>query len=271
MPSLATTTLTEAERTALDRFVATLERDLGDALDAVWLYGSRARGEPRRGEDSDVDLLVVTSRREPDMPELVRGLAKEAGDAAGLNPYVSLSVMVTTPESLWRRRAIGAFYIQEVDRDKIVLAGGEVLAPPDFEWHEPEDGVRQRTREHLDRANEYLRLARAGLEIGTRNPAVVVAYDVVLEAARAFQSEADRFVRSHGGTWHMVHELLVKTGKMAPEFHASAHALLARRMYALYGPTDRKEPWIPETPESARQAVEAAERFLRAIEELLRA
>lgn len=268
MASLATTTLTDAERQALNQLVDSLERKLGGDLHAVWLYGSRARGEPPRDEDSDVDLLVVTSRPGPDTPELVRGLAKEAGEAAGLSPYVGLSVVVMTPESIWRRRAIEAFYIQEVDRDKIVLAGGEVEVPPDFEWHEPGDGVRERTREHLDQANEYLRLARAGLDICTWNPAVVVAYDVVLEAARAFQSEADRFVRTHEGTWHMVHELLVKTGKMAPEFHASAHALLARRMYALYGPKTREERWIPETPESARQAVEAAERFLRGVEEL---
>jgi predicted nucleotidyltransferase/uncharacterized protein (UPF0332 family) len=268
MASLATTTLTDAERDALGSFVAALERELSDHLHAVWLYGSRARGEPPRDEDSDVDLLVVTSRPDPDTPEIVRRLAKEAGAAAGLSPYMGLSVMVMTPEGVWERRAIEAFYIQEVDRDKIVLAGDEVEAPPDFEWHEPEDGVRQRTREHLDEAHEYLRLARSGLEIGTWRPAVVVAYDVVLEAARAFMSEADRFARTHDGTWHLMHELLVKTGRMAPEFHASAHALLARRMHALYGPKDRKKPWIPETPESARQAVEAAERFLRAVEEL---
>ncbi len=268
MASLATTTLTDAERDALDRFVGALERELGATLHAVWLYGSRARGEPPRDEDSDVDLLVVTSRTQPDTPELVRSLAKKAGEGAGLSPYVSLSVVPMTPESIWRRRAIGAFYIQEVDRDKIVLAGGELEAPPDFDWHEPGDGVRQRTREHLEKSHEHLRLAQAGLEIGTWGPAVVVAYDVVLEAARAAQSEADRFVRTHEGTWHMIHELLVKTGRIAPEFHASAHGLLERRMYALYGPKERDTPWIPETPESARQAVDAAERFLRAVEEL---
>jgi predicted nucleotidyltransferase len=51
--SLATTTPTDAERDALDLLVASLERELGDALHAVWLYGSRARGEPPRDEDSD--------------------------------------------------------------------------------------------------------------------------------------------------------------------------------------------------------------------------
>jgi predicted nucleotidyltransferase/HEPN domain-containing protein len=268
MASLATTTLTDAERRALDRLVADLERELGDELHAVWLYGSRARGEPPRDEDSDVDLLVVTSRAEQETPERVRKLVKDAAAAEGLSPYVSLSAITTTPEWVWRRRAIEAFYIQEVDRDKIVLGGGEVEAPPDFTWHEPEDGVRQRTREHLNDAHEHLKLARAGLAIGTWNPAVVAAYDVVLEAARAALSEEDRFARTHDGTWHLIHELLAKTGKIPREFHASAHALLERRVYVLYGPKDPNKPPRRETPESARQAVEAAERFLRAVEEL---
>jgi predicted nucleotidyltransferase/HEPN domain-containing protein len=268
MASLATTTLTDAERRALDRLVADLERELGDELHAVWLYGSRARGEPPRDEDSDVDLLVVTSRAQRDTPQLVRGLAKKAGAAEGLSPYIGLSVVVTTPEWVWERRAIEAFYIQEVDRDKIALWGGEVEAPPDFTWHEPEDGVRRRTREHLEKAEEYMTVVRLAIEAGAWTPAVTNSYEVVLEAARAVQSEADRFVRSHEGTWYLIRELLVKTGKMPAEFHASAHALLERRLYALYGPKDFEKPWTPETPESARQAVEAAERFLRAVEEL---
>jgi predicted nucleotidyltransferase/HEPN domain-containing protein len=269
MATLATASLSDAERRALDRFVAAVQRELGDELHAVWLYGSRARGEPPRDEDSDVDLLVVTTRPERDTPQYVRRIARDAAEAEGLEPFGHLSVVVTTPDWISERRAIEAFYIQEVDRDKIVLAGGEIEAPPDFDWHALEGRVRQRTREYLDEAGEHLRLAQAGLEIGTWNPAVVAAYDVVVDAARAVQSEADRFARSHGGTWHLVHELLVETGRMAPELHASAHALLARRMYALYGPMDANKPWTPETPESARQAVEAAERFLHAVEELV--
>jgi predicted nucleotidyltransferase/uncharacterized protein (UPF0332 family) len=268
MAILATASLSDAERRALDRFVAAAQMKLGYELHAVWLYGSRARGEPPRDEDSDVDLLVVTTRPERDTPQYVRRIARDAAEAEGLEPFGHLSVVVTTPDWIAERRAIEAFYIQEVDRDKIVLAGGEVEAPPDFDWHALEGRVRQRTREYLDEAGEHLRLARAGLEIGTWNPAVVAAYDVVLDAAPAVQSEADRFARSHGGTWHLVHALLVKTGRMAPELHASAHDLLAHRMYALYGPMDLNKTWTPETPESARRAVEAAERFLHAVEEL---
>jgi predicted nucleotidyltransferase/uncharacterized protein (UPF0332 family) len=247
MASRAAASLTEAERRALDRLVDALQRELGDDLHAVWLYGSRARGEPPRDEDSDVDLLVITTRPDRETPERVRQHAAEAAEVEGLMPHFDLSVFVSTPEWVWQRRAVGAFYMREVDRDKIVLAGGEVPAPPDYDWHEPEHGVRLRTREYLRRANVHLQGAKRALEAGPE-PAVVAAYDVVLEAARAVQSEADRFVRTHKGTWQMVREVLVDTGRLPPELHAAAHALLARRMYALYGlrtptrPCGRRSP-----------------------------
>ncbi len=56
--ALAAATLSEAERRTVRRFVAMLDEALGDDLRAVWLYGSRARGE-RPHPESDVDLLVI--------------------------------------------------------------------------------------------------------------------------------------------------------------------------------------------------------------------
>lgn len=46
-------------RLTLDLLVELLKRDLGPELHAVWLFGSRARGEEPRAE-SDVDLIVLT-------------------------------------------------------------------------------------------------------------------------------------------------------------------------------------------------------------------
>jgi predicted nucleotidyltransferase len=57
---LATATLSEAERNTVQRFVAQMDEALGDDLRALWLYGSRARGETPR-PDSDVDLLVIAA------------------------------------------------------------------------------------------------------------------------------------------------------------------------------------------------------------------
>ena len=63
MAALANASLTPIERRVVDRLVRLLEEEFGTDLRAVWMYGSRARGE-KVGTDSDVDLLVVSTRRQ---------------------------------------------------------------------------------------------------------------------------------------------------------------------------------------------------------------
>lgn len=116
MPGLAEATLTDAERTALERFVSLLRESLRDDLDAVWLYGSRARGE-RPHEESDIDVIVLTRRGEADR-RLVWRTALRSGEAG-----LKLTPIATTREWIEERRAIESFFLREVDRDKIVLVG----------------------------------------------------------------------------------------------------------------------------------------------------
>lgn len=116
MPAPATAALTDAERSALERFVALLRKALGSDLDAVWLYGSRARGEEPR-EESDIDVLVLTRRGEADR-SLAWRTALESGEAG-----LEITPITTTRAWIQERRAIRSFFIQEVDRDKIVLHG----------------------------------------------------------------------------------------------------------------------------------------------------
>lgn len=118
---LASVTLSEAERNTVRRFVVLMDGALGDDLRGLWLYGSRARGEtPRPG--SDVDLLVIA---EGD-PERRRRLAMDLSEAAALaedeSPF-TYSVHVHDEKWLRGRREIESFFIGEVDRDKVVLAG----------------------------------------------------------------------------------------------------------------------------------------------------
>jgi predicted nucleotidyltransferase len=117
----AETSLTSLERRVIERFVGLLEAELGPHLRSVWLYGSRARGEPG-GEDSDVDLLVVSTRGEPNDDLRVIELAFEAAGAEGANP-ARYSIKLYDPELVEQRRRIRSFFMQEVDRDKVVLAG----------------------------------------------------------------------------------------------------------------------------------------------------
>lgn len=108
--------LTDSERDALETFVSALAESLGDELDAVWLYGSRARGE-RPHEESDIDVIVLTRAGERDR-SLVWNAALESGEAG-----LKISPITITRNWIEQRRAIDSFFLQEVDRDKLVLYG----------------------------------------------------------------------------------------------------------------------------------------------------
>lgn len=119
MAVLADAALDDRERELLDRFVAALRREYGDALDAVWLYGSRARGE-RPHEESDIDVLVLTREERSDKP-LIPVLWRVLDDLG--NPRVIVDPRQRSWAWVEDRRAIDSFFLREVDRDKIVLYG----------------------------------------------------------------------------------------------------------------------------------------------------
>lgn len=112
--------LTESERRTIERLVSRLDRALGSDLRALWLYGSRARRTAH--PESDVDLLVIADGGRDRYGRIAGDLGEEAAIAEGESPF-SFSVHVHDPKWLQERREIESFFIQEVDRDKIVLAG----------------------------------------------------------------------------------------------------------------------------------------------------
>lgn len=118
---LANATLSEAERNTVRRFVVLMADALGDDLRGLWLYGSRARGEAPR-EDSDVDLLIIAEGDQGLRRRLAMDLSEAAALAEDESPF-TYSVHLHDEEWLRGRREIESFFIGEVDRDKIVLAG----------------------------------------------------------------------------------------------------------------------------------------------------
>jgi predicted nucleotidyltransferase len=119
--TLAGASLSGPERRVLARLVDLLERRLGGDLRAVWLYGSRARGETP-GPDSDVDLIAIADGGSPRYGVKAIELAEAAADAEGESP-AWYSIQVHDPAWLRGRREIRSFFLAEVDRDKIVLYG----------------------------------------------------------------------------------------------------------------------------------------------------
>jgi predicted nucleotidyltransferase len=118
---LAPASLSRAERRVVERLVVLLRDELGSDLHAIWLYGSRARGETPHPE-SDIDLMVLADGSSWETGLTAIELAHEIAPAEGVSP-VWYSFSVRTPEWLRGRREIRSFFIAEVDRDKIVLYG----------------------------------------------------------------------------------------------------------------------------------------------------
>jgi predicted nucleotidyltransferase len=124
---LADAALSDSERQVVGRLIGSLQDELADDLRAIWLYGSRARGDAVIDEadpdlKSDVALMVIADGGRRRYEDKVQSLAYAAAVDAGESP-VWYSVFVFDPERLQGRRAIESFFIQNVDRDKLVLVG----------------------------------------------------------------------------------------------------------------------------------------------------
>jgi predicted nucleotidyltransferase len=135
--ALSMAALNETERRAVARIVDLLQEELGADLLAVWLYGSRARGEADPDEThydlrSDIDLMAIVAAP-LDAGEVSwqlrprwEALVAEEGDSP---PCYSLRFYDV--DFLRDRRRIRSFFFGEVDRDKLVLAGGALEGEED--------------------------------------------------------------------------------------------------------------------------------------------
>jgi predicted nucleotidyltransferase len=120
--TLSETSLTAEELALVEQFVEDLHARLGASIHAVWLFGSRARGE-RRSPESDVDLLVLAYDATWDGRMLVREILNQAARKLDLDALAwTFSVHVHAPDWLTERREIRSFFVAELDRDKVVLS-----------------------------------------------------------------------------------------------------------------------------------------------------
>ncbi len=118
---LDATSLVAVERRVLERLVADLEEAYAGRLQAVWLYGSCARGERRR-EFSDVDVLVILDVATPEGQRDVDSRVWDHAVAEDADPPM-YSVRVRDLAWLAGRREIRSFFVMEVERDRVILSG----------------------------------------------------------------------------------------------------------------------------------------------------
>lgn len=121
---LAPASLSDGDRRVVERLVERLREELGSELHAIWLFGSRARGEPPHAE-SDIDLMVLADGDRWQIWHRATEFVYEIAPTEGVGP-TWYSLCVRTPEWLRGRREIRSFFIAEVDRDKLVLYGSRL-------------------------------------------------------------------------------------------------------------------------------------------------
>jgi len=119
-PSLATASLEAAERRALERFVGLLRERFAEELEAVWLYGPRARGAPS-GDESELRLLVLLRDSSRSDRATALDLLWQAADAERATGTY-FSIRITDRASAERRRAIDEFVAREVEPEGVALS-----------------------------------------------------------------------------------------------------------------------------------------------------
>ena len=119
-----------------------------------------------------------------------------------------------------------------------------------------------RSEEFMDMARE--RLSDAQNILNVAHPALVVsaAYYAMLYAARAALSEHDEYAKTHSGTWTLFSERFVATDAFDRELYGFTGRAQEARQEGDYQAK-------PLSPELARELLDAAERFLAAVERML--
>jgi uncharacterized protein (UPF0332 family) len=122
--------------------------------------------------------------------------------------------------------------------------------------------VSPRSKEFIAEARDRAAAASSALHEGFPHAALSSAYYAMLYAARAALSEADRYAKTHGGTWDLFHETFVATGQFDAALAAEARRAQRRREAVDYD-AERVDA------DRAGEIVVLAERFLEAIATML--
>ena len=117
-----------------------------------------------------------------------------------------------------------------------------------------------RSKEFFDAAHQRLATARGALDQDP-STAVSIAYYAMLYAARGALSERDTYAKTHGGTWHRFREVFLPEG-FDEALIAAAQTAREQREQSDY------EAW-KASPEEAAEVIDAAARFLAAVERLI--
>jgi len=237
--------LTPTERKAIDELRARLKEILPNGgLKSLILYGSKARGDARRG--SDVDLLVVHDPVSGRQQEKLDELLWQLGFGFNIKPYLEISMMPI--DHVRYLEYLGTPYIQNIERDGIVLEGEPIVVK--------QVNPREVARKNFERAKRALASAKLLSADGDYPGVISKTYFIFLDAADAGLVTKGLTPQSHAGTLRLFNSHFVKPGLVPEKFGPLFGKMEKDRLDA-----DHKGE-IEWTKEDAERAIERSQELL---------
>jgi len=243
-------------RDAAGEFARRAREQLGDKVQAIVLFGSVARGEPRK--DSDIDVLVV-------MPE-ARASNRDLWDiAAGVdedNDYRTVvSVLEMTPASLESLR-VGGFPIAGdlIEEGDVLYDDGTFQAWKDRGMTQtPGD---EYTRSRLSLAAEMLHHTKLLMDADAWTSAADRVYYAMLHSVEAaLAMYGVRPARTHDGIRSQLGEHLVRTSVLPTHFSRAFTNAFKLRVEATYKGSQIE-------PEAVQDMLQIAEEMVQSVREM---
>jgi len=266
--------LVAEEREVLARFLARLERECGDAIRRVILYGSKARGDA--DAESDTDLLIVVTNE--DVVPLIRHIEEDVSFET--DSGIISSIIVSEDKYRHWQYVKPTLYVnirrEGIELWDVVAWAVEALEVPlDFvegEFRPMDDATRKTIRFHVDHARYFWEQALLLKEKYLRG-ALSRAYYAAFHMATAALYAVNVVRGKHRGVEGALAQFLVKPGFIESEYHKIFRELMRGRIVSDYGGERDAEGRIePEILSEAvmEQMLQDAERFIARLERFLR-
>lgn len=237
-----------------------LERRFGERFVALYLFGSRARGDHEA--DSDIDVAVVLDQEMPRPFDVTREILEDTYDLLLDTGYY------IQPWPLEKGSLDDPLSHPYPQISRAVLRDGTRIGPY-LPPHQPRRVARwdacRMTEDLLLRARQAVQSAKTLLSAGDLNGAVNRAYYAMFYAAHAALAHQGVEVASskHGIVVGRFGQHLVKTRLLPRSVGASLNQMLELRQRADYGGT-------AVTHIDAERGLSQAEAFVAAVERLVR-
>jgi uncharacterized protein (UPF0332 family)/predicted nucleotidyltransferase len=267
--------LVAEEREVLARFLARLERECGDAIRRVILYGSKARGDA--DAESDTDVLVVATDQE------AAARVHRIHEIFQTESYTPLGVLVATEEGYRNLQYQKPPIYVNIRREGVELWNPtaqvieELKVPLDFaegEFREMDQATRAMIQSYIRQTRWYWKQTLYMKQGGFLDGAITRAYYAMFYAASAALYAVNVVRSKHSGIAAALSEFLVKPGFIESEYATLYTRLMNTRIQIEYGKEREDEPGVREfavLPEATlEQLLADAERFIARMEHFLR-